>query len=472
MPGRARPSEGCDNGAVSTPLTGVVSTDASRPASAFAGLDTAAMARALSGVADRDEDLADVFCERVVTLSLASDDEVLGARLWREEGLAVRLRRDGRTFLASRDALSPRVLVEALRQVARVQPRAVAEPSFAVAPFAGSPDPVALQAFARALVTEIRRQHAAFPLRLEVRAHRRDVQVVTPRLVPAAESESFASIVCDTPWARHGQLLATLDEPAARELATTLVALFRSRQAPPARLERGVLVLGSAAAAVLLHEAVGHTLEADTLAATGRPEAAIGVALGPPLLDVLDDPGAAPAGCRRQTDDEGVTIQRRWLLRRGVVEEPLADAAWASRVPALLPGAGRRGSRHLPPAPRMTHLELLAGGTSEDDLLRDADGGIFAPEASRGALDPVAGIFTLDLPFAWRIRRGECAEILGPGRLVAAVPELLAAVVAKGGVARTAGAGWCAKGGQKLAVWATSPWLRLEGVTLRGGRLQ
>jgi hypothetical protein len=46
------------------------------------------------------------------------------------------------------------------------------------------------------------------------------------------------------------------------------------------------------------------------------------------------------------------------------------------------------------------------------------------------------------------------------------VADLLTRVTAVGNEARPAGAGWCAKGGQKLPVWATAPALRLEGVDL------
>ncbi len=243
-----------------------------------------------------------------------------------------------------------------------------------------------------------------------------------------------------------------------------MVALFRARGAPAAQLADGVAVLGPGATAVLLHEAVAHALEADTLAATGRPEAALGLLLGAPCLDVLDDPAAAPDGVRRATDDEGSPVCRRWLLRRGAVEQPLADALWSRLSPAFVPGAGRRGSRHLPPGPRSSHLELLPGEPAEADLFADAEGGLYLEAASRGALDPVSGEFTLQLPYARRIRHGAPAEFLGPCALRGRVADLLTRATAVGREAHAAGAGWCAKGGQKLPVWATTPALRLEGV--------
>ncbi len=224
------------------------------------------------------------------------------------------------------------------------------------------------------------------------------------------------------------------------------------------------MVLGPAAAAVLLHEAVAHSLEADTLAASGDPELAVGVRFGPEILSVLDDPGTAPEGVRRRTDDEGREVRRRWLLQGGEVRQPLADARWAMASEVLFPGAGRRGDRHVPPGPRSTHLELAPGEHGDDELLAGAEGGLWVAEAERGALDPLTGVFGLDLPLARRIRGGGAAETVGPSRLSGRVADLLPAVAGIGREARQAGAGWCAKGGQKLPVWATCPALRLEGV--------
>lgn len=167
-----------------------------------------------------------------------------------------------------------------------------------------------------------------------------------------------------------------------------------------------------------------------------------------PCLDVLDDPAAAPEAVRRTTDDEGAAVVRRWLLRGGVVEQPLADALWARTSPVLLPGAGRRGTRHLPPGPRSTHLEILPGQASESDLLAGTLEGLYLPEASRGALDPLSGEFALYLPYARRFRRGALAETVGPCVLRGRVADLLTRVVAVGAEAKAAGAGWCAKGGR------------------------
>lgn len=432
----------------------------------FSHLDTAAVARTLSQVAEQPEDVVDAFFERREEVELAPEGDPGALRVWREEGFALRLVRQGQTWLASRDAVEAKPFAEALRQVARAFSAAsYPEPSLEMEP----PEPASvpeLMELPGALSRAVRAHHVGFPLRVSVRRHRRWVQVVGPRLVAGAESETFYSCAVESSWGRYGALMTRLDALAAEEVAAAVVALFRARAAPPPAPFHGPAVLSPAAVAVLLHEAVAHALEADTLALGGNPEAAVGVAMAAPCLDVLDDPAAAPPGVRRTTDDEGAAVVRRWLLRGGVVEQPLADALWARTSPVLLPGAGRRGTRHLPPGPRSTHLEILPGEASEADLLGGSEEGLYLPEASRGALDPLSGEFALHLPYARRFRRGSLAETVGPCVLRGRVADLLTRAVAVGSEARPAGAGWCAKGGQKLAVWATAPAIRLEGVAV------
>lgn len=433
----------------------------------FTALDTAAIARALSQLAERSEDLVDVFLERSETVVLPPDGDPPGIQVVREEGLAVRLLRGDRTWMAARDGIASRSFSEALRQVARILPAAsYPEPRIELEPWAGAPTAEEMATFGPDVQRLLRQEHVAFPLRMTVSRHRRWMQVVGVQLVPEPQHEAFYSCAADLPWGRFGALLPTLDRDRAQWVANQLLSHFRARQAQPPEPYRGVVVLGPAAAAVLLHEAVAHALEADTLALGGRPEAAVGVRLGASGLHILDDPGAAPEGVRRSSDDEGVATCRRWLLRDGVVEQPLADSFWARTSSALIPGAARRGSRFAAPAPRSTHLEVLPGELSLEDLVHDADG-LYLGAAERGSLDPLTGEFSLVVSHGRRIRRGEIADPVGRCRLRGFVGDLLATVSGIGREVEREGAGWCAKGGQKMPVWASTPALRLEGVEVK-----
>ena len=433
----------------------------------FAELDTVAVSRGLAQIADRRGDVVDAFFERREEVELPPEGEGPGLRCWREEGLAIRLLRRGRTWLAARDAIDAGSFQGAVRQVARALPAATyPAPRFRPARPRRGLEATEVLAFPAAVGRQLERRYVGLPLRLTVRRHCRWMRVIGSSLAADAQEERFYSCVAELPWARHGSLLERLDDRAAAEVVEGLVGLYRARQGPAVDAGRTTVVLAPAAAAVLLHEAVAHALETDTLALSGRPEAVLGLRVGPPTLGVLDDPSALPPAIRRTSDDEGMPVLRRWLVREGAVEQPLADRFAAGSSSRLTPGAGRRGSRHQPPVPRSSHLELVPGEASLESLLREAEGGLYVPLASRGRLDPLRGDFSLELPFARRVGAGAATDFVAPCRLTGRVAELLDAVTGIAAEARFAGAGWCAKGGQKLPVWATVPALLLDGVAI------
>jgi len=435
----------------------------------WAKLDTAAVARSLAAVAAEPGDIAEVYFERRIDAEWPQAEARCGLRIRREEGLAVRLVRGNHAWLASRDAITGADLVSALQQVARAQPAAMVEPELAVG--AAPAIPVStLRAFHSELERAIRRHHVAFPFRLTARWHRRDLQVVGPRWVPETEREAFYSLDVEMPWGRFGALATGLQAGEAERVARALVARFRAREAPPPPEGRCPLLLAPGATAVMLHEAVGHALEADLQPGGGIAAWAVPGDRRAGTLEVLDDPRRAPRGVDRATDDEGQPVVRRWLIRGGKVDQWISDAQHAARSELLLPGSGFRDGRHQSPLPRTHHLELLPGAADAAQLLRAAEGGLYVPELDQGTLDPASGEVVLHAPCGRFVRDGELAEPCGPFQLRSRVPELLAAVRAIGADAQSAGAGWCAKGGQRRAVWATAPSVVLAAIEISGGR--
>ena len=376
----------------------------------FEALDIPAIARALSQLAEKPGDWADLFLERAEEVHLPAEGAPPGVSVRREEGFAVRLVRATESWLASRDEITPKLFTEALRQVARALPAAAyPEPRMDLAPWPPLPDAQKLGTFGPGVHRALREKHVAFPAKIKVSRHVRWLQVIGTRWSSGTEHEHFYSCGIELPWGRFGTLLPHLDEQAVNSVAEHLLDYFRARQASPPEPMEGLAVLAPPAAAVLLHEAVAHALEADTLSLGGRPSAALGVRLGAAGLHVLDDPSSAPPGVKRTTDDEGLAVCRRWLLRDGVVEQPLADMAWSQSYPDLIPGAARRSSRQWPPAPRSSHLQVLAGSMTPEQLLAGGDG-LYLPIAERGNLDPPLRKVPTGLPLwaknsQWRVGR-------------------------------------------------------------------
>ena len=432
-------------------------------------MDGGAVARLLSLVSEDPAALVDAFFERREELELMPAGESCGIRTRREEGFAIRLVSGDQTWMVSRDAIDGDLVLEAVRRTARRMAQGLAlAPRLRSLPWEDSGDRAEMMAFPAQVETRLRKRRLAFPCRLLLRRHRRWIKVIGREFVGDTEVEEFWSLRADLPGGPWGTLVPALTSDAAEKVASSLSGLFRSRHAVPPSRGRVDLLLGPSAAAVFLHEAVAHALEIDTLAASGDPESAIGYRLGSRVLDLLDDPASGPPGLRRVTDDEGAPVLRRWLLRRGEVAQPLADRRWARLSATLSPGAGRRQSRHSLPGPRSIHLELLPGRKPVAKLAEEVDHGIFVPEASRGLLDPLSGEFEIHFSHGRELRRGKLEKRVGAFSVRGRLGDLLSRVSAIGSDSSLAGAGWCAKGGQRLPVWSTTPSLLIAGVEVEG----
>ena len=414
--------------------------------------------------------LVEGFFERTEQIELAPRGETAAHRVWREEGFSIRLASRDETWMVSRDGIDGTEFLEALRKTARRMAQGLRPPPRLRA--APAPELPTLERRAPSgprSRAQLRRRHLALPS--------------APRGAPPPPLDPDRGPRAGG-RARERGLLEPARRPRRRFVGRaaararrrrgggrggSLAALFRSRDAPAPAARRGELLLGASAAAVLLHEAVAHALEVDTLALTGDPAAAVGHRVGSEALDVLDDPSGGPPGLRRATDDEGVPVLRRWLLRRGIVEQPLADRHWARALagaPAPAPAGASRGT-----GPRRRARSISSSCPAADaiaDLAATVDDGLYAAEAARGFLDPLSGLFELHFPYGRRLRRGQLDERVGAFRLRGAVGDLLARIASAGREVTLAGAGWCAKGGQRLPVWSTTPGLLLHGVEVSG----
>lgn len=107
----------------------------------FSHLDSSGIARTLSQIADEVTDSADAFFERQEEIMLPAGGTAPGLRVWREEGLAVRLGRGDQSWMATRDEISPEAFRDAVRRAGRALPRApYPDPRLDVLPWQKAPE--------------------------------------------------------------------------------------------------------------------------------------------------------------------------------------------------------------------------------------------------------------------------------------------------------------------------------------------
>jgi TldD protein len=172
-------------------------------------------------------------------------------------------------------------------------------------------------------------------------------------------------------------------EHFATEAAREAIAMLDAVEAPAGET---TVVLGPGWPGILLHEAVGHGLEADfnrkgVSAFSGR----IGQKVASELCTVIDD---GTIGGRRgslNVDDEGQPTQRNVLIEKGILQGYLQDKLSSSLLGGPSTGSGRRESYAHIPMPRMTNTFMLAGEDEPEDIIRSVSKGLYCKNLRRRA---------------------------------------------------------------------------------------
>jgi TldD protein len=256
-------------------------------------------------------------------------------------------------------------------------------------------------------------------------------------------------------------------EHFAREAGRQAIVQLGAVEAPAGE---SVVVLGPGWPGVLLHEAVGHGLEADfnrkgTSAFSGR----IGQQVASPLCTVIDD---GTIGGRRgslNVDDEGNVSQRNVLIENGVLRGYLQDQL-SSRITKAAPtGSGRRESYEHIPMPRMTNTFMLAGQSDPEEIIRSVDKGLYCANFGGGQVDITSGNFVFSASESYLIEGGRLTRPVRNATLIGNGPEALKYVSMVGNDLKLdEGIGICGKAGQSVPVGVGIPTVKIDRMTVGG----
>jgi len=221
---------------------------------------------------------------------------------------------------------------------------------------------------------------------------------------------------------------------------------------------------------ILLHEAVGHGLEADfNRRKTSAFAEKLGEKVATELCTVVDD-GTIPS--RRGSlnlDDEGTPTQRTVLIERGILRGYLQDRLSASLMKMDLTGNGRRESYAHVPMPRMTNTFMLAGEDDPEDVVRSVKRGVYAVSFSGGQVDITSGKFVFSASEAYLIEGGKITQPLKGVTLIGNGPDVLTRVSRVGAdLGLDSGIGTCSKNGQSVPVGVGLPTIRIDQIVVGG----
>jgi TldD protein len=205
-------------------------------------------------------------------------------------------------------------------------------------------------------------------------------------------------------------------ELAAEKAARRAVMMLTARKAPAGRMP---VVLSSDAGGTMIHEAIGHGLEAD-LAQSGLSvySGKLGQQIASPLITVVDDATLPGRRGSFRVDDEGTNAQRTVLVEQGILKTYLYDRLTAMKDGARSTGNGRRESYRHRPIPRMTNTMIVPGATRPVDILKSTPKGLFVRKMGGGQVNTVNGDFVFEVSEGYLIENGRIADPVRGATLV------------------------------------------------------
>jgi TldD protein len=240
-----------------------------------------------------------------------------------------------------------------------------------------------------------------------------------------------------------------------------------AREAPAGEM---TVVLGPGDSGILLHEAVGHGLEADfNRKETSNYTGQIGKQVASTLCTVVDDGTISSSRGSINVDDEGNPGRRNVLIENGILVGYMHDRLSAKHFGIQPSGNGRRESFRSMPLPRMTNTLLLGGPHSHDEIIGSVKRGIYAKRFSGGQVNISNGDFVFSLTESYLIEDGKLTSPLKGVNLIGNGPECMRKVDMLGNDYQLSDGIWtCGKDGQSVPVGVGTPSVRIAGITVGG----
>jgi TldD protein len=253
----------------------------------------------------------------------------------------------------------------------------------------------------------------------------------------------------------------------AREAAREAILNLSAVEAPAGVMP---VVLGGGWPGILLHEAIGHGLEADfNRKKTSAFSNLLGKRVASDVCTIVDD-GTLPG--RRGSlnmDDEGTPTGRTMLIEQGILRGYITDKLNARLMGIPLTGNGRRESYQSVVLPRMTNTFMLAGTSDPEDIIRSVNRGLYAVSFGGGQVDITNGKFVFSASEAYLIEGGKVTRPVKGATLIGSGPDILTKVSMVGhDLKLDEGIGTCGKDGQSVPVGVGLPTIRIDEITVGG----
>ncbi len=258
----------------------------------------------------------------------------------------------------------------------------------------------------------------------------------------------------------------TTPEMVAERAAREAIAMLDAEAAPAGMMD---VIMMNGWGGVLVHEAVGHPLEADNIAkGIGAFTGKLGQKVASDVFTMVDDGSIKNARGTINFDDEGTQAKRNVLIENGVLKGYMTDVLSAKQLDMERTGNGRRESFRYIPIPRMTNTFIDQGESDPADILASTKKGIYVQSLSGGSVNPVTGVFNFTCREAYMVENGKKTKPIKGATLIGSCLDVISNIDAVGNDLDF-GPGICGKG-QMAEVDAGQPTVRIRGINVGGSR--
>lgn len=257
-------------------------------------------------------------------------------------------------------------------------------------------------------------------------------------------------------------------EEIAKKAVDQTVVLFDAIQPPAGEMP---VVLGPGITGILLHEAIGHGMEADFNKKNVSTYATmIGKKVAEPFVTIVDDATIPHQLGSLNIDDEGVPGKRTVLVEDGILTSYLHDKISASYYKVEPTGNGRRQSYQHYPVPRMRNTYMLAGSAQSEDVIKSVEKGIYVQNVSNGQVKIGEGDFAFYVSQGQMIENGKLTAPIKDVNIMGNGPKMLTNVtmVADNLELNQGGTGSCGKDGQRVPCSFGQPTCLVKSMTVGG----
>jgi len=259
--------------------------------------------------------------------------------------------------------------------------------------------------------------------------------------------------------------------PVMQVARTAAERAIAKLQAPVALAGEMPVVIAASAGGTMIHEAIGHALEADHIQEGTAPafSGKIGQVVASECVTVLDDPTRVGHRGSFQFDDEGIPAQKTILVDHGVLKTYLYDRHTAQKDNRPSNGHGRRESYAHKPIPRMSNTFVPSGLENPRDIICSIAQGLLVTRMGGGQVNTATGDFVFEIEEGFWIENGQVKHMVRGANLLGNGPEVLRSIDRVGNDMGW-GIGTCGKGGQGVPVSDGLPTLRISKLLIGGAK--